>query len=120
MSKVYVSSHDKVLAEKTAIRLRELGHTVVSTWHDEVSINGSKGPPPGDPWWYGRVIDNTLKINDADALLLIAGPDKYTGGKFVEYGIAAAFGKTLYILGGRFENGMVSTGKLIGDVSGVE
>jgi len=37
----------------------------------------------------------------ADALILLAGPDKYSGGKFVEAGIAIGAGKRVIVIGRR-------------------
>lgn len=46
------------------------------------------------------------EIDGADAVLLIAGESKYSGGKFVEAGFAIGRGITTYLLGRR-ENMMM-------------
>jgi len=38
---------------------------------------------------------------DCDALVLVAGKEKYSGGKFVEAGIAIGLGKRVVVLGRR-------------------
>jgi nucleoside 2-deoxyribosyltransferase len=97
--RIYVACHNPVLAESMAQKLRERGHTITSRWHD------------GRPFL--TTDQHTLKerqqiaeedladVSEADALVLIAGPDKYSGGKFVEAGFALGIGLPVYVSGRR-------------------
>jgi hypothetical protein len=42
-----------------------------------------------------------LDVMSCDVLVLIAGPDRYSGGKFVEAGIAIGAGKRVIVMGRR-------------------
>lgn len=96
--KIYIACHSRELAQEFAASLK--GHEVTSRWH------GKEFLPTGDHTVAERhaiAIEDLNDIKRADALVLIAGPDKYSGGKFVEAGIAYGMGKPVYVVG-RFEN----------------
>lgn len=107
MPDVYISSHDFAGAKALAARLEAAGIGVVSTWHNETPIAGGRGCPPTDrEYWDLKVRKNFGRMRCADVLVLVAGPDKYAGGKFVEAGYALASGTEVVVLG-RPENGMI-------------
>lgn len=97
--KIYVACHDPALAESVANELRRRGHIMTSRWHD------------GRPFL--KTAEHTLQerqhiaetdladVAAADALVLVAGPDRYSGGKFVEAGFAMGIGIPVYVYGRR-------------------
>lgn len=97
--KVYIACHSKELAQSVAKDICA-NHQIVSRWHE-------KAFHPTDfhslDERYTIAIEDFNDIKRADALLLVAGPEKYSGGKFVEAGIAYGMNKPVYVLG-RFEN----------------
>lgn len=101
--RVYISCHHPVPANELADALTAAGHYICSTWHRE--------PGPRPAWddavaWADKAAHNFLMISSADALVLIAGDEKYPGGKFIEAGFAFGVGIKVYVLG-RVENGML-------------
>jgi hypothetical protein len=104
---VYISSHDKGEAEKLAAALRAAGHNVVSTWQDEPPYpEGKLNNAPDDDKVAGAEVNVAIIARRTAVLVLIAGPDKYTGGKFVEAGVALAVGARVVVLGRR-ENALL-------------
>lgn len=96
--KVYVASHSRELAEEQARILVDHGHETTSRWH-------TKAFHPTSHHTHDECVAVALEdledIKAADALVLLAGPDKYSGGKFVEAGIAVGLGKTVVVVGRR-------------------
>jgi hypothetical protein len=45
--------------------------------------------------------EDVIDVINCDSLVLVSGPDKYLGGKFVEAGIAIGLGKRVIIIGRR-------------------
>jgi hypothetical protein len=104
---VYISSHSFAEAGQIAGELRSRGIEVVSTWHDEEPVEGGRGEPPTSrAYWEPKAQANVDAITRAGVFLLVAGPDKYAGGKFVEAGYALRDGAVVFVLG-RPENGMI-------------
>lgn len=102
--KVYISCHHPDPANELAAALRAAGHDVVSTWHTDAP---PKPPLDNATAWAAKAAANLEIIDvDAEALVLIAGPEKYSGGKFIEAGYAMTVGCDVYTLG-RVENGML-------------
>lgn len=102
--KVYISAHHPDPANALADALTAAGHEVVSTWHRDDNPRPAKDDADG---WGAKADDNLHRIAAmAETLVLIAGPDRYPGGKFVEAGYALACGAKVYTLGG-IENGML-------------
>ena len=100
--KVYLSCHHPDPARELAERLRAAGHQIVSDWHED----GEERPAPDDvKTWCYKAGHNLDQIKTADVLVLIAGPVRYPGGKFVEAGFAYGIGVNVIALGRR-ENGM--------------
>ena len=101
--RVYISCHNPDLANDLAAVLKAAGHEVVSTWHSD------PGPRPARDdagAWAAKTVDNLAQIGAADALALIAGPERYPGGKFVEAGYALCACVKVFTVGG-VENGML-------------
>lgn len=96
--KIYVASHDRWAAAHAASVLSSAGHTITSRWHGKEFLQTSEHTVEE------RVAIATEDYEDvaaADALVLIAGPDRYSGGKFVETGIALGMGKHVVVIGRR-------------------
>ena len=95
MTKVYIASHSRELAEEHARRLLS---EVVSRWHDKEFL-------PTDQHTEGEcfqiAIEDLNDIRECDELHLLAGDEKYSGGKFVEAGIAYGLGKVVRVYGRR-------------------
>jgi hypothetical protein len=102
--KVYISCHHPDPANELAVALTSAGHTVVSTWH----TSAEPRPDHNDvrAWAY-KCGENFDQIMQSELLVLVGGPDKYPGGKFIEAGYAYATGVKVMVLGRR-ENGMVA------------
>lgn len=96
--KVYVASHDRWAACHVASVLEAHGHAITSKWHYK-EFKASQEHTPDERECIAE--DDVSDVNRADALVLIAGPDRYSGGKFVEAGIALAWGKRVVIIGRR-------------------
>ena len=101
--KVYVSCHHPDPANAVADALEAAGHTVVSDWHR------SDDPPPdrddGEAWAV-KAAANFTRILGCEMLVIVAGPERYPGGKFVEAGFALGLNKDVITVG-RVENGML-------------
>lgn len=96
--KVYIASHSRELAVDLATILTANGIVVISGWHDKDFL------PVTAHTVSERIeiaVEDAKDVSASDALVLIAGPDKYSGGKFVEAGIAIGLGIPVVILGRR-------------------
>jgi nucleoside 2-deoxyribosyltransferase len=96
--RVYVAAHDRWAACHVASVLKSAGHSVVSTWHDEDFLPTSEHTR-AECWEIAERDVN--QVRESDAVVLVAGPDKYSGGKFVEAGIAIGLNKVVVVLGRR-------------------
>ena len=96
--KVYVASHDRWAALHVASVLEDKGHFVTSMWHYK-DFNATSLHSEAERAEIAA--EDVADIRRADALVLIAGPDKYSGGKFVEAGVAIGLGKRVVVLGRR-------------------
>lgn len=96
--KIYVACHSREIADATATALIERGHEVTSRWHSKAFHPTSQHTPEECAAIAQEDYDD---IAAADALVLVAGPDKYSGGKFVEAGIAIGMGKPVTVIGRR-------------------
>lgn len=97
--KIYIACHSLQLAKDISIELLSLGHEIASSW-----IYTSEFLPTEKYSIERRAEIAQINADDvmaSDALVLIAGPDKYTGGKFVEMGIALGRRKRVFVLGRR-------------------
>ena len=96
--KVYVACHSLGLALDQAELLKAEGHEIVSRWLQEPFLK------TGEYTVEDRQRIASMDFDDiaaCDMVLLIAGPEKYSGGKFVEAGIALGLGKRVAVTGGR-------------------
>jgi nucleoside 2-deoxyribosyltransferase len=75
-----------------------MGHIVSSTWHNAPL---EKGATLTDDQRVLIARRDVCEVRASDAVLLVAGEEKYSGGKFVEAGIAIGCNKPVYILGRR-------------------
>lgn len=95
--RLYIASHSKELANAFCDMLPGW-ITITSTWHrkeflpTEMHTEGER---------FDIAIEDANDIKRADALVLLAGPNKYSGGKFVEAGLAYGLGKAVYFFGRR-------------------
>lgn len=96
--KVYVASHCQLAGLHVAGVLQKYGHDITSRW-----LTGEFKPTEQ----FSEDRRSTIALEDyddvaaADALVLVAGPDKYSGGKFVEAGIAVGLGRRVVVIGRR-------------------
>lgn len=97
--KVYVASHCRWAALHVASVLNISTHVeVVSRWHYKEFL---PTPSHTEAERYDIAQEDYDDVMSADILVLIAGPDKYSGGKFVEAGIAVGAGKRVIVIGRR-------------------
>ena len=96
--KVYVASHCRWAGLHVSEVLKKSGLRITARWlrqefhpTDKYSERDRQGIASQD----------MIDVLAADALVLIAGPDKYAGGKFVEAGIAMGAGKRVIVIGRR-------------------
>lgn len=96
--KIYIASHNQRIARRLAGVLKRAGHEITAHW-----LNQPFGPSNAFDettcWRFAN--ENFDDVRRSDALVLMAGPEKYSGGKFVETGYAHALGKHVLILGRR-------------------
>lgn len=97
--KVYIASHDKALAQHAAKLVGVAGHEVVSRWHWEDEFKPTAEYPEGQRRQIA-VMDHD-DVCRCDALILLSGPEKYSGGKFVEAGTARGLGRPVIVVGRR-------------------
>lgn len=96
---VYVASHDRWAACYVASVLNEAdGINVISRWHAK-AFNPTRKHTESER--AEIALEDFDDINASDALVLISGPDRYPGGKFVEAGIALGIGIPVVVLGHR-------------------
>ena len=96
--RVYVASHDRWAACHVADILRHQGHIVTSRWHGKEFLPTLSHTEAERAEIAQEDFDD---VSASDALVLIAGPDRYSGGKFVEAGIALGQGKRVVVIGHR-------------------
>lgn len=95
--KIYIACHNRELAQQIAREI-SVKHSVVSRWHEKEFLPTAQHNISER---FQIAIEDANDIKRADALLLVAGPEKYSGGKFVEAGIAYGLGKPVYVYGRR-------------------
>lgn len=96
--KIYVASHDRWSALHIAGVLSEKGHAITSRWVHQ-TFSATETYAEADRQRIAR--EDMEDVLAADMLVLVAGPDKYPGGKFVEAGIALGAGKRVVVIGRR-------------------
>jgi nucleoside 2-deoxyribosyltransferase len=96
--KLYVAAHCRWAGSHVAAVLSERGHQITARWLSQ---------PFGATTDYTPETCRDIAQQDmddvcaADGLVLVAGPDRYSGGKFVEVGIALGTGKRVVVIGRR-------------------
>src|SRR5688500_16511805 len=93
--KVYIASHCRWAALHLADVLDIAGFYVCSSWHGK-PFNATETHTEAER--RANAVQDRNEVLESDIVLLIAGPDKYSGGKFVEVGIAIAARKKIVIL----------------------
>lgn len=96
--KIYIASHCRWAACFVAREIAQMGHEIVSGWHDTPFLPTDKHT---ENERQNIAIQDANDVARCDALVLVAGPDKYSGGKFVEMGIAIGLGKKSFVVGRR-------------------
>jgi len=94
--KLYIAGHDQYEARKIASILHNAGHGITSRWLDE-DFKPTKEYSLAERKTIAYM--DTFDVIAADALVLISSPEKVSGGKFVEAGIAIGLGKKVFIIG---------------------
>jgi len=97
---VYIASHSRELAEELASKMEEVGFTVCSNWHKKAFLPTESHTVPERFQIAQEDFEDILRC---DWLVLQSGTEKYSGGKFVEAGIAYGLGKKVFVFG-RKEN----------------
>ena len=92
---IYVASHSRELAVEAATALREAGHVTTSRWHDK-AFHPTEHHTEVERREIAQEDYDDIAVADA-----LAGPDRYSGGKFVEAGIAMGFGLPVTVVGRR-------------------
>jgi len=95
---LYIAGHNQEEAKKAATILFEAGHSITSRWlyndfkpTEEYSLSERKDIACMD----------ASDVIASDAVVLLSSPEKVSGGKFVEVGIAIGLGKKVFIVGRR-------------------
>jgi nucleoside 2-deoxyribosyltransferase len=96
--KIYVAAHCRWAGLHAASVLKSSGHEITSRWLQKTFLPVSEHTPEERCEIALEDVEDVLR---ADALVLVAGPDKYSGGKFVEAGIALGLGKSVVVIGRR-------------------
>lgn len=98
MVKVYVASHCRWAALHVAEVLNRQGHSITSRWHYK-AFNLTETHTVEERFEIAQ--EDYDDVKSADYLVLVAGSEKYPGGKFVETGIAIGLGKKVIVIGRR-------------------
>lgn len=96
--KVYVAGHSRWECLHVASTLILAGHSIESTWLAEpfdATANYTEQEREE------IALQDLRDIGRADAIALVAGPEKYAGGKFVEVGYGLALRKYIVVIGRR-------------------
>lgn len=96
--KFYVAAHDRLLASLVANVITRAGHECTSTWINNEFL------PTEEHTIEERMSIAFEDVDDvcrSDVLVLVAGAEKYSGGKFVEAGIAIGRNIPVIVIGRR-------------------
>lgn len=96
--RIYIASHSRELAEEAASVFERKSYVISSRWHRKAFHPTHMHTEDECAAIAQEDYDD---IASSDGLVLIAGPDKYSGGKFVEAGIAIGLGKPVTVIGRR-------------------
>lgn len=96
--KIYVAGHEQDRCRSIASDLRAVGHTITARWLDE-PFNPTETHTETER---RQIADrDEADVTAADAVVLADSPEKVSGGKFVEAGIALGQGKPVFVIGRR-------------------
>jgi len=95
---IYLAGHNQDEGRRIAYKLRRSGYSVISSWLTEKRFGREEYT---ERQCRSMAKRDVQEIGECDALILMAGPDLYPGGKFVEAGIAFGLGKSVIVLGRR-------------------
>lgn len=109
MVKIYVASHCRWAALHVAEVLNRQGHSITSRWHYK-AFNPTASHTEAERYEIAQ--EDYDDVASADYLVLIAGSERYPGGKFVETGIALGLGKKVIVIGRR-ENMLIWLPKIV-------
>ena len=96
--KIYIASHNQDEGRRLKTLLRRAGYVVVSSWLTDKRFGQEKYTLRQCRQIARRDVREVLQC---DLLILMAGPDLYPGGKFIEAGVALGSGAHLVVLGRR-------------------
>lgn len=96
--KFYVAAHDRLLASLVADTISHAGHECTSTWIKNEFLPTDKHTVEER---MSIAFEDVEDVCRSDVLVLVAGADKYSGGKFVEAGIAMGRGIPVIVVGRR-------------------
>jgi len=96
--KFYVAAHDRLLASLVAGVITRAGHECTSTWLKNEFLTTEKHTIEER---MSIAFEDVEDVCRSDVLVLVAGADKYSGGKFVEAGLAMGRGIPVIVIGRR-------------------
>lgn len=96
--KVYIATHSRELGNEYKSKLEKLGYEINSSWLNE---EFKKSTEMSDEESRLIAVRDVNEVGEANILFLIAGEEKYSGGKFVELGVAIALEKIIFLIGRR-------------------
>lgn len=96
--KIYVAAHCRWAGLYVAGVLQKAGHEITARWlHQPFGATSDYTPEA----CRDIATQDADDVATADGLVLVAGPDRYAGGKFVETGIALGMSKRVVVIGRR-------------------
>ena len=98
LEKVYIACHSKEVASIWQTVLQGKGFKVVSSWHNKEFLPTVEHTVEER---FEIAQEDLHEIEECDTLLLVSGAGKYSGGKFIEAGIAYGLGKEVFYVGER-------------------
>lgn len=96
--KFYVASHDRLLGSLVADVISRGGHECTSTWLKNEFLPTERHTVEER---MSIAFEDVEDVFRSDVLVLVAGADKYSGGKFVEAGVAMGRGIPVIVIGRR-------------------
>lgn len=97
--RIYVASNwaSQVRMQGIKFKLEEMGHEVCSGWLEEDNAQAMSTLTPKKMKLYSH--RDLGEIMTADLLIIDTGEESNTGGREVEYGVALALGKLVWVVG---------------------
>jgi len=97
--KIYIASHSQRDAYAASFILKRDGFEITSRWHDNPDFLPTVSYTAEQRVAIAQ--EDFDHVTLADVLVILAGPEKYAGGKFIEAGIAIGQGKRVINVGRR-------------------